>query len=141
MGHLGVAQKIAAGESTLTFDTIINLTLLEKGRGGSTELALPESDPIPIWAQTSAIFKGAPHPNAAKLYLAWYLSREQQQRMTRVGVWSPRTDVDPPIGFKPISEYAVANSFREFITDDAKVVELRKKFEQYIGPVKGQEHR
>ena len=138
MGHLGVAQKIAAGEFALTFDTIISLTLIEKNRGGSTELAIPEEDPMPIWPQTSAVFKGAPHPNAAKLYLAWYLSKEQP---SRIGSWSPRTDVDPPAGFKPIDQYKLENSFREFITDEAKVVELRKKFEEYIGPVKGEAYR
>lgn len=141
MGHLGVAQKIAAGEFALTFDATTTQTLGVKRGGGSLELAIPEADPMPIWAQIAAIFKDAPHPSAARLYLAWYLSRELQHRMNRIGRWSPRTDVEPPVGFKPILEYNVANDFRAFITDDAKVVELRKKFEQYIGPVKGEAYR
>ena len=141
MGHLGVAQKIAAGEFALTFDSTVSSTMGAKRRGGSIELAIPDDDPVPIWAQTAAIFKGAPHPNAARLYLAWYLSKEQQQRMHRVGSWSPRNDVEPPAGFKPIDQYRLARGFREFITDGAKVAELRKKFEGYIGPVKGEAYR
>jgi len=140
-GHLGVAQKIAAGEFALTFDSVVDLTLSEKNRGGSIELTIPEDDPMPIWAQTAAVLKGAPHPNAARLYLAWYLSKEQQHRMTRLGRWSPRADIEPPTGFKPIADYTLANRFREFMGDEAKVVDLRKKFEAYIGPVKGAEYR
>ena len=96
---------------------------------------------MPIWAQTAAVFNGGPHSNAARLYLAWYLSKEQQHGMSRIGRWSPRTDIDPPAGLKPIAQYKLANGFREFITDGAKVAELRKKFEDYIGPVKGEAYR
>lgn len=137
-GHLGVDQKIGAGEFALTFDATTVTTMSVKAGGGSIELVIPADDPIPIWAQTAAVFRGAPHPNAAKLYLAWYLSRDQQHRMSRVGTWSPRPDVDPPTGFNPLSQHKLANNFREFITDEPKVVELRKKFEEYIGPVKGE---
>ncbi len=140
MGHLGVAQKIAAGEFALTFDSTTS-TAGELWRAGSIELVIPEEDSMPIWPQTAAVFKGAPHPNAAKLYLAWYLSKEQQHRISRISVWSPRADIAPPAGLKPIGQYKLANSFREFITDEAKVVELRKRFEEYIGPVKGEAYR
>ncbi|MBI2358641.1 MAG: ABC transporter substrate-binding protein [Deltaproteobacteria bacterium] len=141
MGHLGVAQKIGAGEFAVTFDATTTQATAEKNRGASLEVVIPE-DTFPIWAQTVGIFKGAPHPNAAKLYLAWYLSDEQQKRMVqRGGRWSPRNDLAPPAGFRPVTEYQIANKFREFITSDARVQELRKKFEAYIGPVKGEAYR
>lgn len=119
MGHLGVAQKIAAGEFAATFDATTTQAIAEKNRGASLDIVIPD-DPFPIWAQTAAIFKGAPHPNTAKLYLAWYLSDEQQNRMVkRGGRWSPRNDLPPPAGFRQISEYQIANKFREFITNDS----------------------
>ncbi|MBI2358639.1 MAG: ABC transporter substrate-binding protein, partial [Deltaproteobacteria bacterium] len=115
-GHVGVAQKIAAGEFAVTFDATTTTAMAEKNRGGSLEVVIPE-DTFPIWAQTVGIFRGAPHPNTAKLYLAWYLSDEQQNRMVkRGGRWSPRSDLAPPAGFRPITEYQIANRFREFIT-------------------------
>lgn len=141
MGHLGVVQKIAAGEFTVAFDATTTQAMAEKNRGGSLDVVIPE-DTFPIWAQTAATFKGAAHSNAAKLYLAWYLSEEQQNRMVkRGGRWSPRNDLAPPAGFRPITEYRIANRFREFITDDDKIPALRKKFEAYIGPVKGEAYR
>ena len=141
MGHLGVAQKIAAGEFALSFDSTSTQTIGEKVRGGNIEPVIP-GDPMPIWALTAGIFKGAPHPNAAKLYLAWYLSDEQQQQMVkRGGRWSPRNDMPAPAGFRPINDYNLGDQFREFITDDARIPGLRKKFEEYIGPVKGEAFR
>jgi ABC-type Fe3+ transport system substrate-binding protein len=141
MGHLGVAQKIAVGEFALSFDSTSTQTTGEKVRGGNIESVIP-GDPMPIWALTAGIFKGAPHPNAAKLYLAWYLSDKQQQQMVkRGGRWSPRSDMPPPEGFRPINDYNLADKFREFITDDARIPGLRKKFEEYIGPVKGEAFR
>ena len=49
---------------------------------------------------TGGIFKDAPHPNTAKLYVSWYLAKEQQ---SRPGTFSVRADVPPPEGFKPLT--------------------------------------
>jgi ABC-type glycerol-3-phosphate transport system substrate-binding protein len=80
---------------------------------------------------TGGIFKGAPHPNAAKLYLTWLLAKEQQ---AKTGSFSVRDDVDPPAGFQPITSYKVANAYREFVTDAALIADLRNRFEAYTGP-------
>ena len=73
----------------------------------------------------------APHPNAAKLYLTWFLAREQQSRL---GSFSSRVDVPPPEGFQPLASYKIANNYREFMTNDKLVADLRKRFEGYTGP-------
>jgi ABC-type Fe3+ transport system substrate-binding protein len=38
------------------------------------------------------LIKDAPHPNAVKLYLTWFLAKEQQSRL---GSFSSRVDVPP----------------------------------------------
>ena len=53
-----------------------------------------------------------------------------------MGTWSSRSDVPPPSGLKPLSEYKLANDFGAFINDDAHANDLRKRFEAYIGPIK-----
>src|SRR5436309_2023841 len=83
---------------------------------------------IPIASQGAAIFRGAPHPNAAKLYLNWYLSREVQSRMP-AGYWPARQDVAPPAGYRPIFEYNVASGFRDFVLDEPRLEELRRRYE------------
>jgi ABC-type Fe3+ transport system substrate-binding protein len=132
-GHLGVVRSIASGENLVTFDTIAGISMDQKNLGLTQAVAFPQSDALPIWPFTAAIFKSAPHPNAAKLFLTWYLSPEEQ---SKTGSWSPRSDVPAPYGWKPILSYKVVNSYRAFLTNTKQLEELRKRFEGYTGPVK-----
>lgn len=136
-GHLGVAREIAQGRAGLSFDATTSTTYGEQQRGGKIELVFPAIDRMPIWANSAAIFRGAPHPNAARLFLSWTISRERQSRLPR-GIWPTRRDVAPPQGLRPITDYNLANGYREFIIDEPRVVEMRRRFETYIGPVKGE---
>jgi len=131
-GHLGVVRSVASGESLATFDMMVHHTMTEKSEGKPIDVAFPTTDPLPIWGQLGAILKGAPHPNAARLYLQWYMAKEQQ---ARIGTWSARQDVTPPFGLKPIFDYKVANDLADIVTDPARLAELRKRFEGYIGEV------
>ena len=81
---------------------------------------------------TAGIFKDAPHPNAAKLFLNWYMAKEQQSRL---GTFSARTDVAPPAGLKPLSAYNIAAGYRQFVSDTANLNALRTKYESLTGPV------
>jgi ABC-type Fe3+ transport system substrate-binding protein len=132
-GHLGVVRSIASGENLVTFDTIASISMDQKNLGLAQAVAFPESDPLPIWPFTAAIFKSAPHPNAAKLFLSWYLTPEEQ---AKAGSWSPRSDVPAPYGWKPILSYKMVNTYRAFLTNAKQLEELRKRFEAYTGPVK-----
>ena len=132
-GHLGVARSIASGENLVTFDAVGAISMDQLNLGLTQAVAFPKSDPLPIWPFTAAIFKSAPHPNAAKLFLTWYLSPEEQ---IRTGNWSPRSDVSAPYGWWPILSYKVVNNYRAFLTNTKQLEELRKRFETYTGPVK-----
>lgn len=132
-GHLGVVRSIASGQNLVTFDTITSISMDQKNLGLVQAVAFPQSDPLPIWPFTAAIFKSAPHANAAKLFLSWYLSPEVQ---AKTGNWSPRSDVPAPYGWKPILSYKVVNNYRPFLTNTKQLEELRKRFEAYTGPVK-----
>ena len=132
-GHLGVARSIASGENLVTFDTIASISMDQKNQGLAQAIAFPESDPLPIWPYTAGIFKSAAHPNAAKLFLSWYLTPERQ---AKTGTWPARSDVAAPNGWKPILSYKVVNNYREFLTNTKQLEDLRKRFEAYAGPVK-----
>ena len=132
-GHLGVVRSIASGENLVTFDTIASISMDQKNLGLTQAMAFPQSDPLPIWPFTAAIFNSAPHPNAAKLFLSWYLSPAVQ---AKAGSWSPRSDVRAPYGWKPILSYNVVNTYREFLTNTRQLEDLRMRFEAYTGPVK-----
>jgi ABC-type Fe3+ transport system substrate-binding protein len=131
-GHLGEQRSIGSGQNLVTFDSILDITDGLKRQNQPVDTHIPTGDALPIWPLTGAIFKGAPHPNAAKLFLSWLLAPEQQSKMP---TWSPRSDVPPPAGYQPILSYKVANDYRAFLSDEKKVAELRKKFEGYSGPI------
>jgi ABC-type Fe3+ transport system substrate-binding protein len=133
-GHLPVARSVADGSNAATLDATSTIWGLKR-TGQPVEVAFSPVDDTPVFTLTGGIFKDAPHPNAAKLYLSWYLAKEQQSRL---GTFSPRTDVAPPPGLQPLTSYKIANAFREFMLDDKLVADLRKRMEGYTGPVVNQ---
>lgn len=130
-GHLPVARAIAEGKMAASLDATITTAGGLKRQGAPLEIAFSAEDETPLFTVTGGIFKDAPHPNAARLFLTWYLAKEQQSRL---GTFSARLDVPPPPGFKPLTSYRIANAFREFITDDKLVADLRRRFEAFTGP-------
>jgi ABC-type Fe3+ transport system substrate-binding protein len=130
-GHLSVARSLASGENVVTFDATSSVLDL-RSKGAPVEFTMSEQDATPIFTLCCGIFKGAPHPNAAKLFQSWYMAPEQQ---ARTGVFSSRTDVPPPAGFQPLTSYNLANEYRDFVSNAALMTELRHKIESYTGPV------
>jgi ABC-type Fe3+ transport system substrate-binding protein len=130
-GHLGVARSVADGTSIVTFDATSTVDGLKRA-GQPIESVFSEQDATPLFTVTVGIFMDAPHPNAARLFLAWYMAKEQQGR---IGVFSARVDVPPPPGLRPLSAYNTANQYREFVSDEKMLLELRNRFERYSGPV------
>ena len=64
------------------------------------------SEGMPLALAPIAILKGAPHPNAAKLFIDFTLSREGNTLLAHdiFGVYSYRKDVPPPEGQRPLAE-------------------------------------
>jgi ABC-type Fe3+ transport system substrate-binding protein len=130
-GHLDVARSVGSGQNIATFDATSSVDAVAKG-GAPITSVFSADDPTPLFTLTAGIFKDAPHPNAAKLFLTWYMAEEQQ---SRIGVFSARTDMPPPKGLKPLSSYNVANGYRDFVSNALQLAELRRRFEGYTGPV------
>jgi ABC-type Fe3+ transport system substrate-binding protein len=140
-GHLGVAQAVDQGKSAASFDTITELSVVQPGYDVAARVAFSKVDPSPYWPQSAAIFRNCPHPAAAELFLRWSLGKEQQRAMNRKGVWTVRDDVDPPDGFEPIRKYKLTDEYHAFVTYAPQLVELRGRFQEYIGPPVGEDVR
>jgi ABC-type Fe3+ transport system substrate-binding protein len=132
-GHLGVARDVASGAALATFDATVSTVGGQKRAGQPIELAFSEADLTPVFFVTAGLFRDSPNPNAAKLYLTWLLAKEQQGRS---GFFSPRADMPPPAGLKPLSSYNTANDYRAFVTNGPMIADLRKRYEAITGPVK-----
>ena len=61
---------------------------------------------MPVTLAPVGILAGAPHPNAAKLFIDFILSQEGQRLLDTelYGMYSMRSDVPPPAGQKPLAE-------------------------------------
>jgi ABC-type Fe3+ transport system substrate-binding protein len=128
-GHAVVSDAVAAGEALATFDSTSTTPRLMR-EGKPIRLVLSRDDPTPLFLVAGAIFKDAPHANAAKLFLDWYLAPEQQRRN---GAFSARADVPPPEGWQPLSSYKLDTSFRALHSDPAKLAALKARFARYVG--------
>jgi len=131
-GHLGQQRSVSSGQNWIAIDSILDITEREQKEGKPVAAHFSSVDATPIWPLDGAIFKDAPHPNGARLFMSWFLEPQQQ---TFAGNWSARNDVPPPAGLKPILSYRVVNDYQEFLSNQPQVVELRKRFEGYTGPV------
>jgi ABC-type Fe3+ transport system substrate-binding protein len=99
---------------------------------------IPDDEPATLFQQTLAIFKDAPHPNAAKLYVNWYMGKEEAGSVPASGSWSTRVDVTPPKGMKALKDYKLNAEYVSFITGDAaKVNALRARFKAISGEWSG----
>jgi ABC-type Fe3+ transport system substrate-binding protein len=140
------AQDIQFARGTHTPREAITAKRALVGTGGSGSLtavdapvrwAVAEGHPFMAWGQRAAILKRARNVHAAKLYMAWQVSRERQ--VTYYNGWSVRTDVRPEGGLKPVWEYANAHvkEFPEFMADRALVERWRQTFVMFLGDVQG----
>jgi iron(III) transport system substrate-binding protein len=77
-------RKLAIGERAVMADGQEYIASELKSRGEPIELIYP-SEGTPMITSPSAIMARAPHPNAARLFFAWSMTREGQQMGVDVG--------------------------------------------------------
>jgi ABC-type Fe3+ transport system substrate-binding protein len=131
-GHAGVIRALTTGKKMVSFDVITKFALDAKAAGQPIETVFSATDATPIFYTSNAMFKRAPHPNAAKLFLTWYASADQQRN---AGNYSARPDVPVPAGFTPLSTLATANHYAGFLADEKWVGTLRRRYLAYSGPI------
>ena len=100
-GHAGMAQKVAAGEYAGAAEMAdFHLKNIRDAATSVPVRGVWPKEGVPSEPWTTAILKRAPHPNAARLFLDFLLSREGQALYVQTMGWtSARADVAPP-GYK-----------------------------------------
>jgi iron(III) transport system substrate-binding protein len=96
-GHAGMAQKVAAGEYAGAAEmSDFHLKNLRDAAASVPLRGVWPQEGVPSEPWTAAILKRAPHPNAARLFLDFLLSREGQALYVATMGWtSARPDVSP----------------------------------------------
>jgi len=109
-------------------DKIIGLaqysTYLEfKAKGAPLAFVAPPEG-LMTTPQFVGIMDRAPHPEAARLFMDWFLSPLGQQVQMQISyAYSPRQDVAPPPGSKPLSEIKFLQpDWKEYIASHSKYI-------------------
>jgi len=93
-GHTLIAQLMAAGEFEITLAFSERIDKM-KSDGAPVEW-ITTFDPIIVSIHPIAIASDAPHPEAARLFVDFSLSKEGQSLVRASGRISPRPDIPPP---------------------------------------------
>ena len=95
-GHTLISQLLAAGEVALTPTLRVNIAETLKMKGAPVEWAAIE--PVAPNAPVSlGLAKNAPHPNSARLFIDFILSREGQTVVRELNRNPTRGDVEQPV--------------------------------------------
>lgn len=90
-GHELLAQLVVAGEGH--FDINIPVSSVERMKERGAPIDWTALGPVPAIMVGAGIATGAPHPNAAKLFLEFVLSRDGQKLMQTPGRHVARSDL------------------------------------------------
>jgi iron(III) transport system substrate-binding protein len=122
-------QGVANGEYPigLTFEQ----AAFEYLKGGAPIGLIYPSEGTAITLDGSAIIKNAPHPNAAKLFLDWTVSKEMQELMVeKFGRRSVRKDVGSPAGLPVLDQIKAIQYDLDYAAN--KRTELLKRFQDAL---------
>ena len=132
-GHLGVSRSVAAGTNLVTLDATT-----------STVLNLKKAGP----ADRIRILRSRSHPDLLlhRRHLQGCAASQRRQALSDLGAGAraaaPHRNVlfaqrrAAAGGLKPLFSYRVANGYREFVTNERLLADLRKRFEAAVGPIR-----
>jgi iron(III) transport system substrate-binding protein len=118
---------LAAGEIAVLVNNYHHIAVRVKARGGPVDwLAL---DPVITAVGPLAINRLAPHPNAAKVFVDFCLSKEGQQVLIQQGRTSGRLDVN----LNPLGEFKGVRVIPSDLKLGKHYVEARTEYENLMG--------
>jgi iron(III) transport system substrate-binding protein len=124
-------KKLALGERAVAADGLEYMQIRMQQDGAPIKIVYP-SEGTPFIPGCEAIAKNAPHPNAAKLFMSFMVSRETQQYLAdAAGLRSFHPDVTLKPGVTPLSQIKVLPSDPE--AQEAATEEIKKKYAVYFG--------
>ncbi len=123
-----ITNGISSGQYYMSDTFNMQSYVALKAAGAPIDFKVPSEG---IWLQPGShlLLKGAPHPNAAKLFMEYIYSAEGQKVWTAPGYVSPRTDVPLPAGLEWVAkakkidvDFAKTYAERDALTQRAKIV-------------------
>ncbi len=124
-------KKVILGERPVMFDGNEYNVLISKETGKPIE-PVYATEGSPLIAMPSAIFVGAPHPNAARLFQSFLFTAEGQQLFVDVGgLRSVHAQVKDKPGRTPLGSIKIMNTDPLGLV--AQMEEIKKRYSDYFG--------
>jgi iron(III) transport system substrate-binding protein len=124
-------KKLALGERLLMFDGSEYAALVTKEAGNPVEVIYPTEGSALVPAMVS-VMEGAPHPNAARLFVSYLFSLEAQQMLSdEFALRSFHPDVKPKPGRKAFSEIKVLRTDPQELRRAAE--EIKSRYSKIFG--------
>lgn len=98
-----VLDTVKSGERPIALGALDSYAAAARKQGHKIHSIYP-SDGTFIIPSPTAIIKGSPHPNAAKLFANFMLSKKAQELFPAGGGYAARTDMDPPANSPRLSD-------------------------------------
>jgi iron(III) transport system substrate-binding protein len=125
------SRKLALGERAVMVDGNEYNVLLDQKRGAPLKIVYP-TEGTPLVAGMAGVLKDAPHPNAARLFASFLLSREGQQFLVSEGqLRSFHPDIVEPEGRVPLKDIKVMTA--DPAQQEEAIEEIKKKYAEYFG--------
>jgi iron(III) transport system substrate-binding protein len=135
-------ERISSGEHILGFDMFGSYALAKQRKDPSIGVVYPKDYTL-VMSRIALIAKGAPHPNAARVFLDYVLSARGQELIAKAALFSIRSEVQGEAtaaaltntmgpALKPIE---VGPALLEYL-DARKRLDFLKKWQQALGTKK-----
>src|SRR5712672_2120974 len=118
-------KKIALGERAIMIDGAGYLVIQAKEAGEPVDVLYP-AEGTPLATSPSTVFKGAPNPNAARLFFSWLHGREGQQLLVDYArQYSPHAQTVEKPGVRKLADIRLMREDPEGVEKMADEVKTR----------------
>jgi len=126
-GNEQVSDMIKRGERAIAVGALDSYAAEDRKEGHNIKTLFP-SDGVFIIPSPTAIVKGSPNPNAAKLFADFMLSDQVQKLFPESGGYAARVDIQPPEGSPPVSQLKVIPVDYDYIEKES--ARIKRKFNE-----------
>lgn len=127
-----IADGVSLVESGERKIAVVPMTLAEGSRiQGKPTLAIYPAGGLILPPGVTAIMEKAPHPNAARLFMEFLLSKEYSESLRASARWPMRTDVPAPEGLPSLGSMKVLSTPTEEVMNQLK--EIQTQFRETFG--------
>ncbi len=120
-----VSDMTKKGERLIAVGALDSYAAADK-KAGHPLVTLFPSDGVFVIPSPTAVIKGSPHPNAAKLFAAFMITKEVQSIFPKAGGFAARIDVAAPAGSPPLSSLKILDVDQAYLQKENN--NIKKKF-------------